>query len=138
MKRSELKRLAELRVRDALNLLRGRRYDACYYLAGYAVECALKACIAKQFRASTIPDPGRVKSIFTHQLEALVNVAGLAESLNEETRIDPDFEAYWNVVKDWKPDRRYQTGTTRYEAQNLYDAINDPDHGVFQWLRRYW
>lgn len=65
MKRSELKRLAELRVRDALRLLRGRRYDACYYLAGYAVECALKACIAKQFRASTIPDLGRVKSIFT-------------------------------------------------------------------------
>ena len=138
MKRSELKRLAELRRQDALSLLQQRRYGACYYLAGYAVECALKACIAKQFNANTIPDPKRVNNIYTHQVEVLVGIAGLKTALDTEAARDPDFEANWNVVKDWKPERRYQLGVTRTEAQGLYDAIDDPHHGVFQWLQRNW
>jgi len=60
--RGDYKRIAELRVADAAYLLRGNRYAAAYYLAGYAIECALKACIARQFRGSNIPDKGTVDS----------------------------------------------------------------------------
>ena len=31
-------------------------WDAAYYMIGYCVECALKACIAKQIRRFDFPD----------------------------------------------------------------------------------
>ena len=49
MYRSDFQKLAEDRIADAGALFEAHRYDAAYYLAGYAVECALKACIAKRF-----------------------------------------------------------------------------------------
>ena len=45
MTRPEWQRMAGERVRDASALLKVRRWSAAYYLAGYAVECGLKACI---------------------------------------------------------------------------------------------
>lgn len=138
MRRSDFKKLAAMRLKDARALLRAQRYGASYYLAGYAVECALKACIAKQFRARTIPDRKLVESVYQHQLDDLVGVAGLRDTLNDERAADQDFEANWNLVKDWKPDRRYRTKATRQDAEDLYNAISDPANGVLQWLQRHW
>src|SRR5690242_7885063 len=45
---TDFKKLAEIRMAEARTLLKARHYDGAYYLAGYAVECALKACIAKR------------------------------------------------------------------------------------------
>ncbi len=47
MNRSDLQNLATIRLRDAEVLLDNGRYDGAYYLLGYVIECALKACIAK-------------------------------------------------------------------------------------------
>jgi len=35
-------------------------FDGAYYLAGYAVECAIKACIAKGTRRYEFPDKRKV------------------------------------------------------------------------------
>ncbi len=43
MNRAELQRLAKDRLLDAKALFAARRWSGAYYLAGYAVECALKA-----------------------------------------------------------------------------------------------
>ena len=45
MNRSELQRLSNERIEDAQALLAASRWAGAYYLAGYAVECALKACV---------------------------------------------------------------------------------------------
>jgi HEPN domain-containing protein len=45
--RTQLQQLAEERVRDAKALPNAGQWSGAYYLAGYAVECGLKACIAK-------------------------------------------------------------------------------------------
>jgi HEPN domain-containing protein len=45
--RNGLQDLSKVRLKEATALLNLRMYDGAYYLAGYAVECALKACIAK-------------------------------------------------------------------------------------------
>lgn len=47
MNRAELKQLSMDRVGDAEILLANGRWAAAYYLLGYAVETALKACILK-------------------------------------------------------------------------------------------
>ena len=48
MNRRDLQQLADDRVLDAEALLNAGRWAAAYYLSGYAVECALKARIARQ------------------------------------------------------------------------------------------
>jgi HEPN domain-containing protein len=68
MNRRDFQKLALIRIEDARVLFRGGRYDAAYYLAGYAVECALKACIAKQtMRHDFPPDRGSVDKVYRHQ-----------------------------------------------------------------------
>jgi HEPN domain-containing protein len=55
-KRSELQTRAQAKLDDAILLLQHGRYTNAYYIAGYAVELGLKACIAAQIDAETIPD----------------------------------------------------------------------------------
>ncbi len=138
MRRSELKKLTDLRLKDAHSLLSGRRYAASYYLAGYAVECGIKVCIAGQFKANTVPDRNVVTQFFSHSFEKLIKAAGLERDLNILRRRDAEFEANWNVVNDWKPEMRYELQITKREAEDLYNAITDRDHGVDRWLRRNW
>jgi HEPN domain-containing protein len=69
MDRAQLQQLAELRLRDADALLTAGRWDAAYYLLAYCVECALKACVAKQFRLHEVPDKKLVNSFYTHSFD---------------------------------------------------------------------
>jgi hypothetical protein len=48
MNRGEFQELAMIRLQDAKMLLDSECYDGAYYLTGYVIECALKACIAKK------------------------------------------------------------------------------------------
>jgi HEPN domain-containing protein len=48
MNRTDLQTLARLRLTEAKVLLRAGQHAGAYYLAGYVIECALKACVAKQ------------------------------------------------------------------------------------------
>ena len=66
--RETFQRLAELRLAEAELLVRSGYPCAAYYLAGYAVECALKAHIAGQFKENQIPDRAFVNDIYTHDL----------------------------------------------------------------------
>src|SRR5262249_32127022 len=45
--RSDFQQLADVRIDEAAVLLAQGKFDGAYYLAGYAVECGLKACIAR-------------------------------------------------------------------------------------------
>ena len=65
MDRSDLQVLAEARVVDAEALLEAGRWAAAYYLLGYAVECGLKACAAKQFNQYEVPDKTVVNDFYT-------------------------------------------------------------------------
>jgi hypothetical protein len=47
MNRNDFQQLADVRIDEALALLGQGKFDGAYYLAGYAVECGLKACIAR-------------------------------------------------------------------------------------------
>ncbi len=57
MDRKTLKRLAEIRLDEAQTLLAAKKYSGAYYLAGYSVECGMKACVAKNIRAEVVPEP---------------------------------------------------------------------------------
>jgi hypothetical protein len=136
LNRIDLQRLAVKRLEEAGCLLGGGFSDGAYYLAGYAVECALKAAIAKHTQAGDFPDKRKVNDSYSHELAALVRVAGLAHALEDESGRDPAFSANWAVAKDWSEHSRYEERGAR--AAELLAAIKDPQHGVMSWLQRHW
>ena len=137
MNRSDLKGLARARLRESKTLLESGEYSGAYYLAGYVVECALKACIAKQTLRHDFPNKERANTSWSHSLIGLIQVAGLQTALDAERRADPQFDANWGVVKDWRTETRYSSKDQR-QAEGLIRAISDKGHGVLRWLRRHW
>ena len=137
MNRTDLRNLSALRAKEARVLLDNDCYDGAYYLIGYAVECALKACIAKRTQRYDFPDKRTVNESFTHNLEKLVQVIGLQAALAIESRRDPAFGVNWSVVKDWDEQSRYSTWT-KTESENLYRAVIDRRHGVLRWVKLHW
>src|SRR5579864_8154006 len=106
--RKDLQELSKVRLKEATALLRLGLHDGAYYLAGYAVECALKACIAKGTRRFEFPDKRRVDSSYTHDLELLMRLAHLDESHKERVKRDPEFKANWGTVEAWDEQSRYE------------------------------
>jgi HEPN domain-containing protein len=138
MNRADLQRLADLRMKEARILLDADSFPGAYYLAGYAVECALKACIAKQTREYDFPNLRIVKDSWTHDLEKLLNLAELSETLENDRKSNKNLDTFWAVVVNWAEEKRYDLDVKREEAKSLHDAISDPADGVLQWLKKWW
>ncbi|QYC38213.1 hypothetical protein Nocox_02915 [Nonomuraea coxensis DSM 45129] len=126
-----------MRIREARILLDHKEWSGAYYLAGYAVKCGLKVCIAREFRQYCMPDLQLVKDGHTHDLAKLVNLADLKGALAVQESSDPAFAANWSIVKDWNESSRYRVWNES-EARNLYKAISQRGHGVLPWVRRNW
>ncbi len=138
MTRADLQKLAELRIEEAEILLKARKYAGAYYLAGYAVECGLKACVAKKTKRFEFPDKQLVLDSYTHTIEKLVSVAGLKSQRDADAASDTSLLANWGTVKDWTEESRYERTRTRAEAYRLFNAITDPRHGVLPWIKQRW
>lgn len=137
MNRKDLKILAEIRLQEASALISKKHYDGAYYLCGYAVECALKSCIAKKTKVHDFPDKRIVNDSYTHNLNQLVRVAGLQPALDLEMRRDANFAVNWAIVKDWNEDSRYERHDAAV-AKGLYLPASDKKHGVLRWLKHHW
>ena len=137
MNRKDFQGLEATRLNEAKVLLKSGHYSGAYYLAGYVVECALKACIAKQTRRHDFPDRDKWAEIFVHDLTKLMKIAGLQPTLDAEIKTDATFADNWNAVKDWREISRYGK-TSQSEAEALIRAISDSRNGVLRWLKRHW
>ena len=111
--------------------------DGAYYLAGYAAECGLKACIAKQTKKHDFPDKDTVNKSYTHDLTQLLKIAGLETRFDKDARGNPHLEVNWSIVKDWSENSRYQRISER-EARDLLSAISDTKAGILVWLKQHW
>ena len=138
MNRADLQRLADDRLADADVLLGGARWAAAYYLLGYAVECGLKACAARQFRQDEVPDKRVVNDFYTHALDKLLAVSGVKAPLEDRARNDPAFGINWNTVRDWDETSRYEHLTSEAKARDMRFAVGDPTSGVLSWLKTQW
>ncbi len=126
-----------LRLREAQSLLRGGYWSGAYYLAGYAVECAIKACIAKGTERYEFPDKRRVDRSYTHKLEDLLGVAGLAQQLRDVEGHDKPLASNWALVKEWNEEARYKVHSEA-DAVALLEAIQNRKDGVLSWLKKHW
>lgn len=137
MNRTDLQGLAEERIEEARLLFITGKFSGAYYLAGYAVECGLKACVAKLTREHDFYDKAIAKECFNHKPATLVQLANLRPQLDSDMNLDPVLKVNWHLACKWTETSRYEVHS-RDEAESLYNAITDPDHGVLPWIRTHW
>jgi HEPN domain-containing protein len=138
--RADFQRLANERVADAKALLAAGRWSAAYYLAGYAVECGLKACILARVATAAeviFADRRYSEKCWTHDLPQLVDLAGLKAALAADCAAELDLQENWDIVRDWSEASRYAR-TAKRKAESLYRAITDKKHGVLSWIKGRW
>lgn len=138
MNRSTFQELAIIRLKETEALLDNDCWDGAYYLCGYVIECALKACISKKTREYDFP-PSRstIEKYYTHNLKLLMESAGLDVQLKLDMKKDKELEINWNIAIVWNEACRYER-RSESNARDLYLAVNDPNHGVLRWLKQHW
>jgi len=111
---------AKQRFDDALLLLEMERTTAAVYLAGYSVECMLKALIL-----SAVPQAqeeellGMLHGARAHDYEWLLHLYAEKGGARMPSAVVPHFAR----VNSWSTDMRYTPGTlTAHEAKAFLDA----------------
>jgi HEPN domain-containing protein len=140
--RKKLQNLAKIRLKDAKALLGRKRWSGAYYLCGYVIECALKACILRHLgeSASVFGDQNYLKKLadcWTHDLPKLVNLAGLDAEFGAARGANAALNNFWLVTREWKETSRYEENTEA-EAKELFEAVNHNPDGVFRWIQSRW
>lgn len=124
-------------MNEAKILLQRKCWDGAYYLGGYAAECALKACIAKQTERHEFPDRRRTQGSYTHDLVKLVEVAGLEKTLERAEREQAEFAENWRIVRNWSEESRHSR-PSQADAEALLNALGDRRYGILPWLKHHW
>ncbi len=138
MNRTDFQTLARIRLDEAKILLDNGMYSGAYYLSGYAIECAIKACIAKKTNQHDFPpDRKAIDQIYSHKFMDLLGAANLKIQFENDIKRDKDLEVNWNIALPWNESSRYDIWSENM-ARGLYNAILDPVHGVLQWITQYW
>jgi len=107
------------------------------YVAGYALECLLKAKLMRRFDCRNLGEledelgrrnllPGHV-TIYTHHFETLLELTGGLARLRSNRSLWPRF----NVANRWVPAWRYDPDLSDSEqAEDFLDAIDTILHWV--------
>jgi len=133
--RSDLKKLARLRLKEAEHLYRKGFFDGCLYLCGYVVEFALKARVCKVLRLTEYP----VEQYFrTHDRDRLRLLAGLQSEISVAK--NSELFVNWSKVTEWDPELRYSPAGTcdNIKAGEMLDCIKSKPNGVLTWLTKRW
>jgi HEPN domain-containing protein len=140
LNRADFQDLADLRIAEAECLFRNGMFDGAYYLAGYAVEAGLKACIAKMTNQYDFPVRNAQRDCYTHDLEILLRTAALDTMLVNDRKVNNNLDQFWHTVKAWKEDCRYEpTGSkTSLIVTGFILAITDTPNGVLTWIKSHW
>lgn len=130
--RFDFEKLLDLRLKEAKLLLDQKDWDGAYYIAGYAIEFALKIrIIAQLMKSNSFPDKKLAENFYKHELTQLRKLAGLDDEMDKDGAVSP----LWDIVKDWSEQTRYAIGKTEKDAKDLYDAI---EKGVLPWIKARW
>jgi hypothetical protein len=136
--RVDFQQLAVVRLEEAKTLLDLGKWDGAYYLAGYAVELALKACIIKLLMTTdAFPEKQFSVNCWTHNVGKLLELARLKSAWDAASRVDSVLLGNWGVANIWSEQKRYER-ITEAEARELYDAVADATHGVLSWIKTQW
>ena len=135
---SEQSKASLHRRADAQGLFDGKRWRGCMYVAGYSVECLLKAQLMRKFGCDTLrrlekelADRGMLpgdRSVYTHQLVSLLELTGGADRMRRD---EPTWRSF-SLVNKWMPAWRYTADLADEDYAGEFLAAVDR---VLQWVR---
>ena len=135
---TEQERAGVHRREDARVLFEQARWRGSMYLAGYAVECLLKARLMRRYDCRTLRDLetelarrrllAADRTVFTHQLEPLLRLTGARDRLSRDAALLRAFGTVNRWTPAWRYDGRPVGGD---EASRFLDAVDQ----VLHWLR---
>lgn len=133
----EFKKLSLLRIKEAKILMKYGQYSGAYYLAGYSVEFALKACYCKTVKEKSFP-PGKdvYSKLYSHDLNNLLDVSGIKSKYEKKVKNNKKLESNWGIVKDWNEKSRYYIPNEK-TTKSLIKAIQGKD-GILKWILNLW
>jgi HEPN domain-containing protein len=134
---SDQEKAGKHRMADAEALFAEKRWRGSMYLAGYAVECLLKARLMRKFgcrhldelegelhRRRLLPEH---QTVFTHELEILMGCAGALARLRQDRSSWQTF----NFVNQWVPAWRYNTDLSNHDtADDFLAAVRTILHWI--------
>lgn len=135
--RDDFRKLHARYLSDAELLYQSERYDSAYYLAGYSVECLLKAIICKNIQPNEFPPKNTNSTHYIHSIEHLVKTAGLDKELEFDRDRSDKLKNSYLLLKDWDPaELRYNSGPIqRTQIEDFLEAIKDQE-GFVSWLSK--
>jgi putative cell wall-binding protein len=138
--RNDLKKISKARLREAKILYKEKQFDGSVYLAGYALETALKARICKILQIDYPPDGNLSKAFLTHNIKELIILSGLSKKLENMVFSSFYFKINWSVVTTWSEQFRYKKiGTnSKQDAKDIIEALDDSNYGVLTWIKKLW
>jgi HEPN domain-containing protein len=134
---SEQAKASRHRLDDARALFNSCRWRGALYLAGYAIECRLKTKLMRMFDCRHLQEleeelqrrgalAGR-ETVFTHQLEVLLQLTQARDRLRSERQVWPQFA----LANRWLPAWRYSADLSNKEdAEDFLSAVDS----VLRWI----
>ncbi len=123
--RSDLRKRAIAKLKDADILYQNNRYDGAVYLSGYVMELLLKARTCRTLNWSDFPESNRefenYKSFKTHNLDILLKLSGIESKIKNFHFVD------WSNVNQWNPEMRYSAigSVTQLQAKDMLSSIKN-------------
>ena len=122
-KRTVYEEISRRMLTDARFLFKHGRWHGAVYLAGYAIECKLKAAVCQYLGVEELPESFR-----THDIRFLIRSAGLTETVNSDEVIQARFR---RIDSMWRTEIRYAGKPYgKQEAEVFLDNVRR----VVQWL----
>ena len=119
--------IAKARYSESKILLKNEKPDGAVYLCGYAIELMLKRQIVKIHNWDGYPSIPKefdsYKSFKVHNLDILLNLAGLEKKVQADTKMF----AIWQIVKNWDSETRYRqvNQLSKSDAEGIIEASRE-------------
>lgn len=134
---SEQRKASAHRMQDARALYNAGRWRGAMYIAGYAIECLLKAKLMEQYGGLHLAglqeklverrQIGESQTLFSHELTFLLGLTGALPRL----LMDRDGQKSFRLVNQWVPAWRYNVRCTgREDADDFLKAVES----IQQWI----
>ncbi len=133
----DFKKLTKARIKEASILLNKKQYSGAYYLAGYSIEFALKACYCKSVKKNSFPPKKDIyQKLYNHDLSGLLDVSGIKGDFNKQLDKNNDLKSNWGIVKDWNEESRYSIIDSK-DAEAVVKAISE-ENGILKLIQKLW
>jgi len=121
MQKNEIDEIVTARLNDAEFLLESSRFDGSVYLCGYAIELGLKSRICKILQWEKYPTSGKYSTFKTHDLDVLLHLTGLEDTVKLQ------YMTEWSIVAQWNPEARYKPigSVKEADAKDMLDSVKE-------------